>query len=305
MEAKAADGGQAERWNGPSGNAWVEAQELLDGLYRPFADLLVETVPEGGADRVLDVGCGTGGTTVAVARRLGPRGRCVGVDVSAPMLDAARARVTREAPGPEGDRVSFVRGDAQVHAFEPGSFDRVLSRFGVMFFDDPGQALANLRRAARNGARLRFVTWRGMEENPFMTVAERAAAPLLPGLPERRPDTPGQFAFADPVRVRRLLEEAGWENVALHPVETDCVLPADRLVWWAGHFGPVGAALHGVDEPTRERVMAAVLPVFDPFVHGDEVRFTAACWRVDATATGDGGPSGRTAPDAARERDGG
>lgn len=282
MEAKGKpDDEQAARWNGPSGNAWVEAQDVVDALYRPLQDLLVEAVPEGRGGRVLDVGCGTGGTTVAVARRLGPDGACVGVDISGPMLDAARARAEREDVP-----VSFVRGDAQDHAFEAGVFDTVVSRFGVMFFEDSVRAFANLRRAARAGAGLRVIAWRDMEENPFMTTAERAAAPLLPGLPERRPDAAGQFAFADADRVRRLLEESGWEDIDIRPADATCVLPADKLVWWFTRFGPVGTALREVDEPTRERVVETVRPAFAPFAHADEIRFTAACWQIDARAPG-------------------
>ncbi|MER5656840.1 class I SAM-dependent methyltransferase [Streptomyces sp. NPDC002131] len=280
MEAKGKpDDEQAARWNGPSGNAWVEAQDVVDALYRPLQDLLVEAVPEGRGGRVLDVGCGTGGTTVALARRLGPAGTCVGVDISGPMLDAAGARAERE-----GVPVSFVRADAQDHAFEAGAFDAVVSRFGVMFFEDSVRAFANLRRAARAGAALRFIAWRDMEENPFMTTAERAAAPLLPDLPERQPGAPGQFAFADADRVRRLLEEGGWEDIDIRPVDATCVLPAEKLVWWFTRFGPVGTALRAVDEATRERVVETVRPAFAPFVHADEIRFTAACWQIDAKA---------------------
>ncbi|MFD7793158.1 class I SAM-dependent methyltransferase [Streptomyces sp. NPDC059759] len=282
MEAKGKpDDGQAARWNGPSGNAWVEAQDVVDVLYRPLQDLLVEAVPEGHGGRVLDVGCGTGGTTVALARRLGPAGTCVGVDISGPMLEAAGARAEREDVP-----VSFVRADAQDHAFEAGAFDAVVSRFGVMFFEDSVRAFANLRRAARAGAGLRFIAWRAMAENPFMTTAERAAAPLLPDLPERQPDAPGQFAFADADRVRRLLEEGGWEDIDIRPVDATCVLPAEKLVWWFTRFGPVGTALRAVDEATRERVVETVRPAFAPFVHADEIRFTAACWRIDAKAPG-------------------
>ncbi|MFJ8994214.1 class I SAM-dependent methyltransferase [Streptomyces sp. NPDC102279] len=275
------DDEQAARWNGPSGNAWVEAQDVVDALYRPLQDLLVEAVPEGRGGRVLDVGCGTGGTTVAVARRLGPEGRCVGVDISGPMLDAARVRAEREDVP-----VSFVRGDAQDHAFEAGVFDTVVSRFGVMFFDDSVRAFANLRRAARAGAGLRFIAWRDVEENPFMTTAERAAGPLLPDLPERQPDAPGQFALADAGRVRRLLEESGWEDIDIRPVDATCVLPADKLVWWFTRFGPVGTALRAADGPTRDRVVETVRPAFAPFIHADEIRFTAACWQIDARAPG-------------------
>ncbi|MFD5816749.1 class I SAM-dependent methyltransferase [Streptomyces sp. NPDC127038] len=277
----AVDGGQAARWNGPAGNAWVESQDLVDALFAPLERLVVDAVPAGWGGRVLDVGCGTGGTTVALARRLGPGGRCVGVDVSEPMVVAARARAERE-----GVRASFVRADASDPVFEPGSFDAVVSRFGVMFFADPVRAFAQLRRAAKEGAVLRFVVWRGIEENPFMTTAERAAAPLLPDLPERVPDVPGQFGLADAGRVRRLLGAGGWAGVEVRPVDAVCVMPEAELVPYFSRFGPVGIALRGTDPATRARVIETVRPAFSPFVRGSEVRFTAACWQIEARASG-------------------
>ncbi|MFE1292299.1 class I SAM-dependent methyltransferase [Streptomyces sp. NPDC058751] len=270
---------QAARWNGPSGNAWVEAQDMVDALFAPLEKLLVETFPAGRGGRVLDVGCGTGGTTVAIARRLGAGGRCVGVDISEPMVEAGRARAERE-----GAEVSFVRADAQDHVFEPASFDGVVSRFGVMFFSDPGRAFANLRRAAKENAGLRFVVWRDIAENPFMTTAERAAAPFLPDLPVRESGAPGQFALADADRARRLLEGAGWAGVGVRPVDVTCVMPEKELVPYFSRFGPVGIALRDADETTRGRVVSAVRPAFDPYVHDTEVRFTAACWQIDAHA---------------------
>jgi SAM-dependent methyltransferase len=269
---------QAARWRGPSGNAWVDRQDVLDAMFQPVEDLLVAAVPAG-RRHVLDVGCGTGGTTVAVARRLGATGRCVGIDISDPMIAAARTRAERA-----GVRASFVHANAQDHAFAPDTFDAVISRFGVMFFDDPAGAFANLRRAATGDAELRFIAWRSAEENPFMTTAERAAAPLLPGLPARRPDEPGQFAFADAARVQRTLEESGWGGVDVRPMDVACAFPEAELIGYFTALGPVGVALAGEDAETRVRVIDAVRPAFDPFVDGDDVRFTAACWLVAARA---------------------
>lgn len=283
------DGEQAARWNGPAARGWVEAQALLDRTLEPFEDVLLEAVPAGHGGRLLDVGCGTGGTTLAAARRLGAGAHCVGVDISEPMITAARARSEREATPAE-----FIRADAEDHAFEPGSFDTVISRFGVMFFKDSVRAFANLRRAAGDGARLRFIVWRGPAENPFMTTAERAAAPLLPNLPARRPDEPGQFAFADPDRVRRILAASGWAGTGIRPVDVACTLPEPELVGYFTRLGPVGQALPEVDERTRARVVDTVRAAFEPFVHGAEVRFTGACWLVDAH-TGADRPAG---PDA-------
>ncbi len=277
-----ADDDQATLWNGPAGRAWVDAQAALDQMLKPFEDLLVEGLSGGGSipGRVLDVGCGTGGTTVAVARRLGPGGRSTGIDISAPMIAAAQARAGRE-----GTPASFIQADAQVHAFEPASFDRIISRFGVMFFEDPAQAFANLRGAAREGAELLCVAWRSPAENPFMTTAERAAAPLLPNLPARRPEAPGQFAFADRHRVERILQESGWSTIDIRPIDVPCTLPEQDLMPFLTHVGrPLGRALEETDERTRAQALRTIRAAFDPYVHGAEVRFTAACWSISAQA---------------------
>jgi SAM-dependent methyltransferase len=278
MAASQPDGGQAELWNGSAGRAWAEGQVLLDRLYQPFEDVLVQAWPESGAGALLDVGCGAGSTTLAAARRLGPAARVTGVDISEPLVATARVRAARE-----GVAATFIRDDAQTHPFEPGGVDYIQSRFGVMFFADPVAAFANLRRAARAGGRLRVIAWRSAGENPFMTTAERAAAPLL-NLPPRTSDGPGQFAFADRDRVQRLLEGSGWSGIAIAPIDLPCALPAADLQTYVGRLGPVGLALRDQDEPTRARVLGTVLAAFTPFVVDAEVRFTAACWLIEARA---------------------
>ena len=272
---------QAALWNGPAGRAWVEVQDLLDRMFAPFEDRLVQAAASAGGGRVLDVGCGTGATTLAIARRLAaPPARCVGIDISAPMLAVARDRAEREATP-----ATFVCADAQVCPFEPAGFELIVSRFGVMFFDDPVRAFLNLRRAASRGAGLAFIAWRSAAENPFMTTAERAAAPLLPDLPTRRPDSPaGQFAFADRERCAAILVQSGWTAVDIEPIDVVCSLPASELVRYVSWLGPVGVALQHADEPTRSLVIDTLRAAFEPYVQGQEVRFTAACWRVDARA---------------------
>jgi SAM-dependent methyltransferase len=270
---------QATRWNGPSGSAWVEAQDLIDQMLRPFEDLLVEQVCTRPDRQVLDVGCGTGGTTVAVARRLDP-GRVVGIDLSEPMVAAARARAERL-----GVQTSFVRADAQAHRFEPPGFDAIMSRFGVMFFADPVRAFENLRRAANPGAELRCVVWRGGAENPFMTTADRAAAALLSNLPApAAPHAPGRFALADRDRTAAILADSGWSEIDLRPVDPECTLPEPALRTYITRFGPLGMVAPDLDEATLDRVTDAVRAVYEPYVHGTEVRYTAACWLVCARA---------------------
>ncbi|NUP05459.1 MAG: class I SAM-dependent methyltransferase [Polyangiaceae bacterium] len=270
---------QTTLWNGTAGHAWVDAQPVLDGLFEPLQELLAQAASAQSARSALDVGCGTGSTTLALVRGDVASRHAVGIDLSEPMIAMARQRAERE-----GLPASFIRADAQTHAFEPGSFDLIVSRFGVMFFDDPVAAFANLRRAAMVGAVLRAIVWRTASENPFMTTAERAAAPLLPNMPARKPDGPGQFAFADRSKVQGILETCGWVDIDLQSIDVTCSLPKGELLRYITRLGPLGLFLKEVDEQTRAEVIEKVLPAFDPFVVGDEVRFTAACWMVGARA---------------------
>jgi SAM-dependent methyltransferase len=263
---------QSKHWNGTGGRNWLELQAVVNQTLQPFADLLVKAC----SGRVLDVGCGTGGTTIAVARSTGS---CVGVDISEPLIAAAREYAKQE-------RVSanFILADAQTHTFEPASFDRVISRFGVMFFDNPAAAFANLRRAARTGAELHFIAWRSPAENPFMTTAERAAAPLLPELPPRSPDAPGPFGLADRERTLRMLKEGGWADVDIQPADVVITLPEKELVRFFTRLGPLAQFWAQANDKIRAEIIATVRPAFEPFVHGAEVRYTAACWIIRGRA---------------------
>jgi SAM-dependent methyltransferase len=273
---------QAARWNTSSGRLWVEMQDVLDRLFAPFeAMLIAEAFPREGG-RVLDIGCGAGATALAMARRLGPQGLCLGVDISGPLVAAAQARADAEGL----TSAAFVQADAQTHAFAPGSFDAVISRFGVMFFDDPVAAFAHVRLALRPRGQLAFAAWRSPAENPFMTAAARAAAPFLPPLPAPAPDAPGQFAFADEGRVRRILDASGWTDVAVRPVDVPSSIAEKDLMAYGTKLGPVGLALRDAKEPVLGRVTEAVREGFRPYVQDGAARFTAACWLVTARAGG-------------------
>jgi SAM-dependent methyltransferase len=274
MTQPQANQAQAELWNRGAGHAWVEQNAMLDRLFAPFEPLLADAVR--GAKVVLDIGCGAGATTFAVARSLRGQGRCTGADISAPLIELAR----RKAVETGADNTEFLVADAQQHAFPPATFDAVISRFGVMFFDDPVAAFANLRRAARPDARLAMIAWRSAAENPFMTAAERAAAPLLPDLPPRDPAAPGQFAFADPERVGGILSAAGWRDVDLQPLDVACAMPAPALDTYAARMGPVSLVLPSLDDDRRRAVVEAARRGFEPFVADGAARFTAACWMV-------------------------
>jgi SAM-dependent methyltransferase len=268
---------QSEFWNGAGGDAWVAMQPVLDRMFVGFEEMLAAAAAERGAHRVLDVGCGAGATTVAIARRLGDGAECTGVDISAPMVEAAKERVAFDDHPPR-----FLLADAATHAFEEGEFDLLASRFGVMFFDDPVAAFANLHRAIAPGGGLRFFCWRSPEENSFMTTGARAAAHLLPELPPREPGAPGPFAFAETGRAAEILAASGWDEVQVERVDVPCAFPKADLTRYLARIGPIGQALRDADDAKRAEVLDVVRAAYQPFVTGDEVRFTARCWSVGA-----------------------
>lgn len=269
---------QNAMWQGAAGHTWVATQNLIDRMFQPIEDLLIASLPAT-TRRLLDVGCGTGATTLAAALKLGAEGHCTGVDISAPMLASARERAAHSR-----SCAVFIQDDAQRRAFEPASYDAVISRFGVMFFDDPVAAFRNLRLAARDGAALRMIAWRSPEENPFMTAAERSAASLLPQLPPRVPDEPGQFGFADRYRVQAILEQSGWRDVHIEPLDVACSFPEAELDRYITQMGPVGRLLQTADQHTRRQVVTAARAGFAPYLGNGQVRYTAACWNIGARA---------------------
>lgn len=264
---------QAALWNGPGGQAWVDVQPMLDELFAPVAELMIETAAIAPGDHVLDVGCGTGATSLLAADAAGPTGSCLGIDISGPMVDRARQRAAAAA-----SPARFVCADAQTHTFGPGARTRLLSRFGLMFFADPAAAFRNLHRAAAAGGTLTAIVWRSATENPFMTAAERAASAALRGLPLRRSDGPGQFAFADAGRVGRLMHEGGWTDVSLEPVDLPLQMPLTVLPVYVERLGPLGRILPSVAAEARPALLTAVQSAFTPFIRQERVCFDAACW---------------------------
>jgi SAM-dependent methyltransferase len=269
--------GQAEAWNGYEGRHWAEHQARYDAVNSGFNDAVLAAVRPG--DRILDIGCGNGQLTRFAARRSSD-GHAVGVDLSAPMLDRARASAAEEGVA----NVEFLRADAQAYPFPAAGFDVALSRFGVMFFADPVVAFGNLRSAVQTDGRLACLAWRGGGENDFMIAAERAAAAILPQGPKRAANGPGQFGFADPDRVQAVLTEGGWRGVAVRPLDVACSLPEADLAVYAERMGPVGDLLPTLDSATRSEVERRVAAAFRSYIRSGTARFTAACWMVTARA---------------------
>lgn len=248
---------QIEYWNSRAGDTWAQLQTILDQQIAPFGTQLIYALAPTAGERILDIGCGCGQTTLDIAARVSPTGRAVGVDISRPMLQVARNR----AAAAHLD-VTWLEADAQTADLRQASgideFDAACSRFGVMFFGDPVHAFRNVRRSLRRGGRLTFVCWRPLTENPWMQVPLQAALPLLPPPPAADPHAPGPFAFADPARVQRILTEAGFSRVSYAPFDAQIGSgDIDQTLHLMMRVGPLGAALR--EHPQyKDAVMGAV-----------------------------------------------
>jgi SAM-dependent methyltransferase len=271
---------QIDFWNGPAAQRWVTEQERLDRALGPIDDLALERARPREGERVVDLGCGCGASTLRLAERVGPKGTVLGVDISAPMLARARERV-RNLPW-----VAFHEGDAAEHAFA-GDADLVYSRFGSMFFLDPRAAFTNLRTALRSGGRLCIVCWRAANDNPWYLVPLRAAETLVPGLPPAEPGAPGPFSFADEARLREVLGAAGFTRIAIERHDTPICTSTTGLpeaVEFSVRAGPVSRMLLDADVDTASRVRAAIARALAEHVRAERVELGASVWIATAAA---------------------
>ena len=270
---------QIERWDGPVGEHWVENAERYSRMAAPFLDAVVAAAEPETGERVLDIGCGSGDLTFAVAQRVRP-GEVVGFDISGPMLANARSR----AKDLGVQDVRFVQGDAQVYDFtEP--FDLVVSRFGVMFFDDLVAAFRNIASALRSGGRLAFACWLPLFDNEWITVPVTAALEHVP-IPESRTlDGPGPFTLGEESTIRAVLSEAGFADVALDLFEAPMYLGSsvgDASAFMRQH--ELGEVLFAdVSDAVAEQAVASIERALTPHARADGVYLGGKAWIVRAS----------------------
>jgi SAM-dependent methyltransferase len=273
---------QVEYWNSAVGDTWARMQERLDLAFTPVTSALLSlAAPQPGED-VLDIGCGSGETTLAMAGAVGEDGSATGLDISEALL--ARARERAEASLSEAE---FINADASIFADDAG-FDLIVSRFGVMFFEDPVAAFANLHRLAPVG-RLCFACWQPPEQNLWATLPIRMLADKLPPQPPQDPHAPGPFAFADPDRVHAILEAAGWQDIAFHAVDFRMMIgEGDDPVAAAVHFtlriGPAARLVREAGPTVEAEAKAALAAALAAYREGDSVGLPGAVWLVTARA---------------------
>jgi SAM-dependent methyltransferase len=280
MEATGPNAEQIEYWNEKAAPTWVGQNERLDAMLAPFGLAVMERARPAAGERVLDVGCGVGQTSLQLAARVGPTGSVLGVDISTPMLARARERARAEGVS----NLRFENADAQTFAFTPSSVDLIFSRFGVMFFAEPAVAFTNLVRALRPGGRLAFVCWQALAQNPWMREPVLALAKHVTLPPPAPPDAPGPFAFADAARVRGILESAGLRGVGHEALTGEILLgnTVDEALAFSSELGPAARALLEATPAQREAASAAIREMLAKALTPTGIRMGYAAWIVTA-----------------------
>lgn len=274
---------QSEYWNSKVGETWARMQEKLDRSFTPLTAALLSLAAPQPGEHALDIGCGTGETTLALAGAVGDEGTVLGLDLSEQML--ARARERAEELLSEAE---FRVADVATFDEEDG-FDLILSRFGVMFFADPVDAFANVRKLAAPGARLVFACWQGPQDNLWATLPMQALQDVLPPQSPADPHAPGPFAFADPERVHDILDAAGWQDIVFHAFEFAMVVgdgddPLAEAVKFNLRIGPAARLVRDAGPEAEAAAPALLAQALAPYLKDGKLGLPGSVWLVSAKA---------------------
>ncbi len=271
---------QITYWNEGAGPTWAALQVQLDRQLGPLGRATEAALKPQVGERLLDVGCGCGETSLELARAVGPSGSVTGLDISRPMLEIARGRAAEAGLS----NAEFLEADAQTYLLETGAYDGLFSRFGVMFFADPTAAFTNLRRALKPGGRLAFLCWRSPDQNPIMTLPMASVAHLFPPASPPEPGAPGPFAFADPKRVEAILSGAGFSDIAITPHDEKIGAGSlDDTLSLTLRVGPLGGMLR--EHPDlRDTAIGILRETLAAHAGPDGVKLGSATWIVTAKA---------------------
>jgi SAM-dependent methyltransferase len=263
---------------------WLASEKHTELVARGFGAAAMDRLALDAGERVLDIGCGSGATTLALAAIVGEKGAAVGVDISPAMVRAAQ-----QAAASAGiEQATFVAADAQVGEIAGAPFDAAFSRFGVMFFADPAAAFANVRASLRAGGRLAFACWTNLFGNEWMFVPGSAVVAVtgtLPAMPA--PGEPGPFSLEDPQRIEAVLADAGFTHIEVTPRDESIVIPRaeiESLVALSSRVGPVREALRTADSATAAAIEQAVRNALLERVADDALHVAAAALIVSAVA---------------------
>ncbi len=272
---------QQENWNGPGGQSWVRYQERIDRAVQAFSAAVLQRLGAQPGESIIDVGCGAGTTTLALAQAVGESGKVLGLDFSEPLLDLARKRC---AALPQ---VSLLHGDAGQPRAER-DFDALFSRFGVMFFDQPSIAFANLRHCLREDARLTFLCWQQRDNNPWVSQPMACMLPFLPQTPPPpTPHAPGAFGLADKDYTRAVLSEAGFKDIEIDPITMDVTLSTEGVasaVDFNMKLSPAAHLTKDLPSSTIEKIEAAFTELFEQCENQGHVTLPGSAWIVTGRA---------------------
>ena len=287
---------QAAAWNGREGEHWAHA-DRFERLGSTIWQVLLYRKLVGRSDRVLDIGCGTGASTRDLAR-VASDGHVLGVDLSAPMLAAARSRTEAIRL----DNVAYLQADAQIHPFAASTYDVAVSSFGAMFFSDPVSAFTNIARALRTGGTLALLAWRDLDRNEWITAIRTALAQGR-DLPTPPPDAPSPFSLADPARVRPILQAAGFEAIEFEPIEETMVFgtDADDAYGFLQTMGIVEWLTHDLDPSTRTQALNQLRSTVEVHAQPTGVKYGSSAWLITARHSASGARSLHQAQAAWRE----
>lgn len=263
-------------WQAQVGRTWADNFALTDRAFAGLTQRLLDRIGERAGSSVLDIGCGAGELSMALARAR-PGARVIGVDVSPDLIEAARARMAASNSNAE-----FVLADAATWRRQGFNPDLIVSRHGVMFFDDPVAAFGSLRNISIRGTSLVFSCFRAAAQNPWASGLAR-----LLDLPPAEPKAPGPFAFAEDAYVSAILASAGWSQIDFEPVDFAYVAGVgDDPVADALHFlqriGPAASVLRALEGRAREAAEQKILAWLEQHRQDDLVAFGAAAWIVSA-----------------------
>ena len=267
---------QIEFWNGDAGKKWVGEQEKMDQMLNPLSDVAIDIAEPRFDERVMDVGCGCGATSVELARR---GAKVWGIDVSAPMLSRARKR-GEEYPG-----MVFTEADASNYDFSSEQ-QLIFSRFGVMFFANPVEAFTNLRSALVPRGRMVFLCWQAANKNEWISRVGQAVKKFLPE-PTDVPDprAPGPFAFAEQAYLEGILRQAGFQNVEFQSLSIDLKLAstAEEALDFQSNIGPLSAVIAQLEGKTRDEALNAAKEVLQDSMSTEGIKLGSAVWLVTAS----------------------
>ncbi|MEM7176494.1 MAG: methyltransferase domain-containing protein [Pseudomonadota bacterium] len=274
----------ATEWSGEQGAKWAAAIDPMDRQVAPATQHAMAALAARPGERIIDLGCGGGATSLEIAEAVGAQGAVFGVDISPDLVEIARSR------GAQIDHLTFEVADAATHPFQEQGWDAVFSRFGCMFFDEPAEALANLRAGVKADGRAVLTVWAEPKHNPWAMIPARAAAQVLGPAEKVPPGAPGPFGWATPDIFMPILQDAGWRDIAFEEHEIECPIgpeastdPVASAIDHAARIGPMARRLEEAPEAIHQ-IRPILADALAPMVRDGAVYLPGRIRVISATA---------------------